>query len=554
MPLSSATIPIYLSDSPLAAKQKKCTVVKSTTGKTTTWPNDPAIACTPATSFHTNMNSTPATLNAKPQTIFYASFAQGTMLRRNLLLGRRLGDGGEVEVGRDFSVCVCVDPTRRRTTQHSTQRNLQKKKKKNYRKELEVTHAPGTPMHFWWWFDFIRHGNLESLNDIAEISSVVPSFGSVGFFIRLRDNPQPLDSTRSTGTRTLCSHSFTLCPPSNDATRKLSLKLKKFTNSVFPTWTPSQAILKPDSDRTPSSDICSPNGTSGQNTSDFTRSNSPPTSTPSTPAVSQILTSVHPEDPGSPGWKAFMQGLGIVKDVSVVFPPLQAAMTGLFRVLEKFEEITYARNELGAMAQRMTALASLLRRAIVHQRRMIEKKLALGMRNIIANSPDAHDVIQCIRAISFLINIFELDTALNTEAKATEMKNQVHYLGIQNIPLTPCDPDLLEKLSPVAGISYDERGIQGSSECMPGTRVGVLTELMAWASDPESPPIYLLTGMAGAGKTAIARSFARLIDAEMFLGASFFCSRATEGSSDAGRIIHRSPSISRGIPGHMHRH
>ncbi|KAJ7895331.1 hypothetical protein B0H13DRAFT_2338929 [Mycena leptocephala] len=287
MPLSSATIPIYLSDSPLAAKQKKCTVVKSTTGKTTTWPNDPAIACTPATSFHTNMNSTPATLNAKPQTIFYASFAQGTMLRRNLLLGRRLGDGGEVEVGRDFSVCVCVDPTR----------------------------------------------------------------------------------------------------------------------------------------------------------------------------------------------------------------------------------------------------------AIVHQRRMIEKKLALGMRNIIANSPDAHDVIQCIRAISFLINIFELDTALNTEAKATEMKNQVHYLGIQNIPLTPCDPDLLEKLSPVAGISYDERGIQGSSECMPGTRVGVLTELMAWASDPESPPIYLLTGMAGAGKTAIARSFARLIDAEMFLGASFFCSRATEGSSDAGRII-----------------
>ncbi|KAJ7856428.1 hypothetical protein B0H13DRAFT_1490439, partial [Mycena leptocephala] len=74
-------------------------------------------------------------------------------------------------------------------------------------------------------------------------------------------------------------------------------------------------------------------------------------------------------------------------------------------------------------------------------------------------------------------------------------------------------------------------------ECMPGTRVGVLAELMAWASDPGSPSIYLLTGMAGAGKTAIARSFARLIDAEMCLGASFFCSRATEGSSDAGRII-----------------
>ncbi|KAJ7847389.1 hypothetical protein B0H13DRAFT_1907319 [Mycena leptocephala] len=212
-------------------------------------------------------------------------------------------------------------------------------------------------------------------------------------------------------------------------TRKLSLKLKKITNSVFHIPTPSQAILKPD--KTPSSDISSPTGKSCQKPNDFivTRSNSPPTSTPSTPTVSQILMSVYPEEPGSSGWKVFMQGLGVVKDVS---------------------EITDARNELGAMAQRMTALASLLRRyegrtddedirnrlegmtefvlfpltpfltsnnkirAISHQRSMIEKKLALGMRNIIANSPDAHDVIQCIRAITFLNNIFEVWELINT--------------------------------------------------------------------------------------------------------------------------------------------
>ncbi|KAJ6597977.1 hypothetical protein B0H10DRAFT_1826624, partial [Mycena sp. CBHHK59/15] len=73
--------------------------------------------------------------------------------------------------------------------------------------------------------------------------------------------------------------------------------------------------------------------------------------------------------------------------------------------------------------------------------------------------------------------------------------------------------------------------------CMPGTRVGILTELMAWATDPESPPIYLLTGMAGAGKSAIARSFARLLDREMLLGASFFCSRKSEDRSNVGRVI-----------------
>ncbi|KAJ6609007.1 hypothetical protein B0H10DRAFT_2300958 [Mycena sp. CBHHK59/15] len=75
---------------------------------------------------------------------------------------------------------------------------------------------------------------------------------------------------------------------------------------------------------------------------------------------------------------------------------------------------------------------------------------------------------------------------------------------------------------------------------MPGTRVGVLMELMSWAVDPRSPPIYWLTGMAGAGKSAIARSFAALLDRNMLLGASFFCSRASESRSQVAGIL---PSI-----------
>ncbi|KAJ6616122.1 WD40-repeat-containing domain protein [Mycena sp. CBHHK59/15] len=96
---------------------------------------------------------------------------------------------------------------------------------------------------------------------------------------------------------------------------------------------------------------------------------------------------------------------------------------------------------------------------------------------------------------------------------------------------------MLDKLLPVPGSCYEDIG---GSECMPGTRVGVLAELMAWATDPDSPPIYLLTGMAGAGKSAIARSFARLLHGQMFLGASFICSRASETRSNVAGII---PSI-----------
>jgi hypothetical protein len=60
---------------------------------------------------------------------------------------------------------------------------------------------------------------------------------------------------------------------------------------------------------------------------------------------------------------------------------------------------------------------------------------------------------------------------------------------------------------------------------------------MAWATDSEGPPVYLLSGMAGAGKSAIARSFARLLDQEMLLGASFFCSRGSESRSNATAIL-----------------
>jgi hypothetical protein len=82
--------------------------VNSATSSAITCPDDPAIACTPATSFHTNMSSTPTTLNARPQKSLYARFAQGTMLRRNLLLGRLLRGGGDV--GWDFA--ACMDSTR----------------------------------------------------------------------------------------------------------------------------------------------------------------------------------------------------------------------------------------------------------------------------------------------------------------------------------------------------------------------------------------------------------------------------------------------------------
>ncbi|KAJ7662757.1 hypothetical protein DFH06DRAFT_1396916 [Mycena polygramma] len=272
--------------------------------------------------------------------------------------------------------------------------------------------------------------------------------------------------------------------------------------------------------------------------------------------ASNILSTILPDTGLAPSdsqwrtraWKTLRRALAVLKDVSVVFPPLQAAASALMGVLEQIEEIACARHDLNAVATRIEALAKLLGRyrggrededmqdrlsgmavVIAQVAQKIKAKLAPGVRRIFIDSLDAHEILEYISTVSFLITIFEVDTALNTEAKVAGIKKIVSELH---------DSYILEKLRPVAGSLYNDLGSGG--ECMPGTRAGILAELMAWAPEYDGPSVYFLTGMAGAGKSAIARSFAKLLDSQAMLGASFFCSRASDTRSNVAGII---PSV-----------
>ncbi|VDC03575.1 unnamed protein product [Peniophora sp. CBMAI 1063] len=95
--------------------------------------------------------------------------------------------------------------------------------------------------------------------------------------------------------------------------------------------------------------------------------------------------------------------------------------------------------------------------------------------------------------------------------------------------------DSFEKLSPVRRADIDAQSAEG---CMRGTRVAILKGLKAWAHDQAAPRIYWLNGMAGTGKSAIARSFGQCLKREQRLGGSFFCSRGgSVEEGDAQRII-----------------
>ena len=73
--------------------------------------------------------------------------------------------------------------------------------------------------------------------------------------------------------------------------------------------------------------------------------------------------------------------------------------------------------------------------------------------------------------------------------------------------------------------------------CLKGTRSAVLDKIELWTRDPYQPPVYWLNGLAGTGKTTIARTIAERMFAQGRLGASFFCSRDFEDQSDLKLIF-----------------
>jgi hypothetical protein len=100
----------------------------------------------------------------------------------------------------------------------------------------------------------------------------------------------------------------------------------------------------------------------------------------------------------------------------------------------------------------------------------------------------------------------------------------------------------LDTLKAVKDVQYDKHPPLLRRSCAEGTREQILHDLMRWARDSKTPNIYWVYGMAGTGKTTIARLFCEQLTAEGLLGASFFCSRTIEETREV-RVVF--PTIAR---------
>jgi hypothetical protein len=93
--------------------------------------------------------------------------------------------------------------------------------------------------------------------------------------------------------------------------------------------------------------------------------------------------------------------------------------------------------------------------------------------------------------------------------------------------------------------------------CVKGTRKRVRKHIVRWATNPSSPPIMWLSGMAGEGKSTIAFTICEIFDEDRHpnkppgasLGGSFFCSRQVENLRRRQNII---PMLAYQLAGHSH--
>ncbi|PQE27705.1 WD40 YVTN repeat-like-containing protein [Rutstroemia sp. NJR-2017a WRK4] len=125
------------------------------------------------------------------------------------------------------------------------------------------------------------------------------------------------------------------------------------------------------------------------------------------------------------------------------------------------------------------------------------------------------------------------DSRSNLEPGATRSQNLtppamgVVFSGSNNSD----QENLLSRLPIATDAPFNSCNRQYEPTCLPETRVDLLQEIYKWADRQNEQCIFWLNGLAGTGKSTIARTVARTYFEQNRLGASFFFSR---GGGDVG--------------------
>lgn len=128
----------------------------------------------------------------------------------------------------------------------------------------------------------------------------------------------------------------------------------------------------------------------------------------------------------------------------------------------------------------------------------------------------------------------ELGGYLHHEKEAENMLLKIDELG-ESLKLL-LEQSSLMHLQIVEGALYDSYVHEHEDFCLPGTRTELLSRITDWAKSDDKF-IFWLNGMAGTGKSTIARTVARGLEEQGMLGATFFFKRGESSRGTATYLI-----------------
>ena len=123
----------------------------------------------------------------------------------------------------------------------------------------------------------------------------------------------------------------------------------------------------------------------------------------------------------------------------------------------------------------------------------------------------------------------DLDQKMNLVDKKTDNLYQKMNLVDKKIDFA--------KLPVAKGASFDSHIEEHNARCLANTRVELQRQIKEWAKDGNGKPIFWLNGMAGTGKSTIARTVAWIFADKDQLGASFFFKKGEGGRGTACRFF-----------------
>lgn len=118
--------------------------------------------------------------------------------------------------------------------------------------------------------------------------------------------------------------------------------------------------------------------------------------------------------------------------------------------------------------------------------------------------------------------------------------NQSHAIvgNKNNVSITYNQASLsavLKSIDNAAGAAFDDEE-QKAEKCVPGTREQLLKDIKAWLENPAKEVGFWLRGMAGTGKSTVARTVAEVLK-EDFIVVSFFFKRGDGVRGHPGRFV-----------------